>query len=186
MKIKHLLTEARELTPQQQAFMDEFKAGTMQHPFARHLRIWDESIGFEVSAFGDAIDLGAIMSFKQKGAGEASKALKWLTDLADKHQVPIDLAVSPIKNAGAEGKSLNKAQLTAWYKRNGFKKAGGDYMRREPKTQMTEAVMGTIDTVLPIEGPEAEYLKKIANALLKHLEKGVELSIYGDNDVRTQ
>jgi hypothetical protein len=52
-------------------------------------------------------------------------------------------------------------------------------MRREPK-KLNEAKMGFIETVLPIEGPEAEYLKKIASSLTKLLEDGVELSIYSD------
>lgn len=115
--------------------MDEFIAGTTQHPFARHLRIWNNSVGFEVSAFNGVIDLGAIMSFIEKGAGHASQALKWFTDLADKHGVDIELAVQPIKNAGdPTRKSLTKAQLTAWYRRHGFKSTGGEYMLRKAKS----------------------------------------------------
>jgi len=133
MKLKHILTEAKEVTPELKAFMDDFIAGTSQHPFSRNLRIWNDSVGIEASIWDNAIDLAAIMSFIEKGNGDASKALKWFTDLADKHGVPIELAVQPIKDAGAKGKSLSKAALTAWYKRNGFKSAGGEYMRREPK-----------------------------------------------------
>lgn len=114
------------------AFMDDFRNGTDQHPFARHLRIFNDSVGFEASIWNNAIHLSAIMSFLSKGDGEASKALKWFTDLADKHQVPIELTVKPIKNAGAEGKNLTKTQLTAWYTRHGFKKTRGEGMRREP------------------------------------------------------
>ncbi len=137
MKLRALL-EAKQQLPEIEAFMKDFDEETYQHPFARHLRIWQDSIGFEVKPWNGTIDLGAIMSFKSKGEGEASKALKWLTDLADKHGVKIELAVQPIKNAGAEGKSLTKSQLTAWYKRNGFKSSGGEYMLREPK-KLTEA-----------------------------------------------
>lgn len=133
MKIRELLCETKESTPELDAFMADFKAGTEHHPFARHLWIYDDSVGFEVNIWNKAIHLSAIMSFLSKGEGEARKAMKWFTDLADKHHVPIELDVQPIKNAGAEGKSLTKAQLTAWYKRVGFKPAGrGVGMRREP------------------------------------------------------
>jgi hypothetical protein len=115
------------------AFMADMRANTEAHPFARGMVIHNDSVGVEVSIFDGKIHLSSIMSFVQKNAGEASKTLKFLTDLADKHQVIMDLAVSPIKNAGArEGKSLTKAQLTAWYGRYGFKKARGDYMERPP------------------------------------------------------
>lgn len=127
------LFESKQSTPELDAFMADFKAGTFQHPLARHLWIYEDSVGFEVSIWNKAIHLSAIMSFNSKGEGEASKALKWFIELADKHGVPIELDVQPIPNAGAEGKSLTKAQLTAWYKRNGFVVTRGTKMRRDPK-----------------------------------------------------
>ncbi len=128
------ILETKQSTPELDAFMKDFFAKTVGNPFARHLRIYDDSVGFETSIWNKAIHLAAIMSFASKGEGEASKALKWFVSLADKHGVPIELDVKPIPNAGAEGKNLTKTQLTAWYKRNGFEKVRGDMMRREPKT----------------------------------------------------
>lgn len=117
-----------------EAFMGEYWKNTSSHPFDRSLRIWNDSIGFDVSKFDGAISLGSVMSFIEKNAGEASKALKWLCELADKHGVEIDLYVKPIKGAGAKaGKDLNKAQLKAWYTKNGFVSKRGDDMTRMPK-----------------------------------------------------
>lgn len=122
------------------AFIKDFQAATRQHPFARHLDLWgsdDQLVGFEVSKFDGKIHLGAIMSFVEKGAGHASAAMKWFTDLADKHNVAIELTVKPIPGAGATNKkSLTKSQLKNWYSKFGFMKSGGDdYMIRQPKTK---------------------------------------------------
>lgn len=115
------------------AMLAEFKSKTEQHPFSRGIRIYD-NIGLEIENYWDQeVHLKSIMSFEEKGAGQASKALKFLTDLADKHKVPLTLEVEPLKNAGAKGKNLTKSQLSAWYKRNGF--VGGAHdMFRMPKT----------------------------------------------------
>lgn len=87
-----------------------------------------------MSPFNSSAHVSSIMSFYKKNSGEASGALKWLTALADKHKVRMELSVKPIKNAGAEkGKNLTKAQLFAWYGRNGFKKTGQDDMERLPR-----------------------------------------------------
>lgn len=136
MLIKELL-EAIKLSAKDSkeldAFLEEFRAETTAHPFDRRIRIWKDSVGLEVSKFGGSITLDAIMSFLKKGEGEASKALKWVCDLADKHKVDIELIVKPIPNAGAKGKNLTKAQLTSWYQRHGFEKSHGDYMTRKHK-----------------------------------------------------
>lgn len=117
-----------------QAFLDEFDKDTSPNPFMSRMGIWKESIGIELSAWQGHIHISSIMSFAKKNNGDASKALKWICDLADKHGVKMDLTVAPIKNAGAEkGESLNKSQLKAWYRRNGFVPVGGDNMLREPK-----------------------------------------------------
>lgn len=125
------------------AFIKDFQAATRAHPFARHLDLWgtdDQLVGFEVSKFDGRIHLGAIMSFVEKGAGNGSAAMKWFTDLADKHNVEIELAVKPIPGAGATNKkSLTKSQLKTWYKKFGFVPSGGDdYMIRKPKSNTGE------------------------------------------------
>lgn len=115
------------------AFLKEFDAATTPHPWHGRMSIWQDSVGIELSKWQGMIHISSIMSFAKKNDGNASKALKWLCELADKHSVKMDLEVSPVKNAGArEGKSLNKTELKSWYKRNDFKPVGGDHMLREP------------------------------------------------------
>lgn len=126
--------QIKQATPATDAFMDEFKENTQPHPFDRHQRIWKDDVGLNVSPFGNYIYFGSVMTFGDKGTGLASKALKWVTDLADKYKVELHLEVVPLKNAGSRGgaKSLNKAQLKDWYKRNGFT-GSGENMVRKPK-----------------------------------------------------
>lgn len=118
------------------AFFTEFHNETAANPFQPRMSIWKDTIGIEMSKFGGKAHMSSIMSFEKKNAGQASAALKWLCELADKHNVTMDLIVSPIKNAGAvEGKSLTKSQLTAWYAKNGFVKTRNDTMERTPKKE---------------------------------------------------
>lgn len=49
----------------------------------------------------------------QRNQGKASSAMQWLTALADKHGVDLDLTADP------QG-GLSKNELRRWYKRYGF------------------------------------------------------------------
>lgn len=135
----HTVTAIKLSGPKQEdpaltEFLKEFDAATVSNFFQPRMRIYKDAVGIEASKFNGRIHISSIMSFVQKGAGQAGEALKWMCALADKHKVVLDLTVSPIKNAGArEGKSLNKAQLTAWYKRNGFVTTRADAMERQPR-----------------------------------------------------
>lgn len=113
------------------AFFAEFKEGTASHPFARQMRLHG-NVGVELDNLWDeSVSLNFIVSFGEKGTGEASQTLKWLCGLADKHHVELVLDVEPVK-AGSKGKDLNKRDLTAWYGRHGFVKSRGQ-MIRKPK-----------------------------------------------------
>jgi allophanate hydrolase subunit 2 len=130
------VVEAPKKNPGVVAMMKEVWANTEGHPFVRGMRITKELVGMEVKNYWDTeVHIGSIMSFEKKNAGNASKALKWLCDLADKHKVLLTLSVKPLKNAGAkEGKNLSKNDLIAWYARNGFVRKGKtDHMSREPR-----------------------------------------------------
>jgi hypothetical protein len=61
-------------------------------------------------------------------AGESSKALKAVTDMADANGIDISLFAVPYGDSG-----LKKKQLIEWYKRNGFIKVRGDEMVRKAK-----------------------------------------------------
>ena len=139
MKFKQYLLETgiklsmKPKNPVLEAFMADFIAGTSAHPFDRQLRIWNDAVGLSVYPFDGRIHFATIMTFTEKNKGSASNAIKWLTALADKHQVEMDLEPVPIKNAGArEGKNLNKTELTAWYKRLGFTKPEHGHLIRRP------------------------------------------------------
>lgn len=127
--------EGRATEEQLHAFMQEFWDMTKPHPFARGMRMLGY-VGVELRPvkFEGIIHIASIISFYKKNAGEASAALKSVCDLADKHQLPMDLSVKPIKNAGSrDGKDLNATQLKAWYGRFGFKPAKYGAMVRKPK-----------------------------------------------------
>lgn len=133
MKLCEIAINKAEKNPAIEAFMDEFRAGTYAHPFARRMRIKDE-VGIEADNYWEKeVHLLSIMNFGTKGEGEASKALDWVVALADKHKVELSLEVQPLANAGSKGKNLSKANLFKWYARRGFKKEGGDHMRRKPQ-----------------------------------------------------
>lgn len=115
-------------------FFKDFHTGTEPNPFNPRMSVWKDSIGMEASELWGGVYLTAIMSFAKKNDGQASQALKWFCDLADKHKVTIYLSVKPIPNAGArEGKNLTKAELVKWYSRNGFVKKNSEQMERAPK-----------------------------------------------------
>jgi hypothetical protein len=130
------------------------------------MAIWQDKMMAEISKWQGMIHISSIMSI-EKNQGNAREFMKWLTDLADKHQVKMDLTVKPLKNAGGrEGKNLTKTQLKAWYQRNGFKKITGDIMEREPKP-ITEAV---------VKPWAVEYVdvKKAVDLLNKHCSRGLQ------------
>lgn len=132
-----VLSSRNKNTAALEAFLDEFDKHTVPNPFFHRMRIWNESVGFELYKFDGMIHIGSIISFDKKNSGNASKGMQWVTSLADKHKVKMDLDVQPIKNAGArEGQNLTKSQLKAWYKRLGFTSSGGDHMMRVPKDEV--------------------------------------------------
>jgi hypothetical protein len=64
-----------------------------------------------------SIDIALIeVSPAQRGKGEASKAIKKLTDLADKHDVIVTMNPQAKK-----GSSLTTEDLEEWYERSGSK-----------------------------------------------------------------
>jgi len=146
--------------------MKEFHEQTIQHPWFPRMSVWQDKVMAEISKWQGRIHISSIMSL-EKNKGHSSEFMKWLTSLADKHQVKMDLDVQPIKNAGdKDGKNLNKSQLRAWYVRNGFKKISGDYMKREPKS-LTEEI------VKPWE-IETIDVKKAVDLLNTSCKKGLE------------
>lgn len=111
-------------------FLKDYEAETKENALNPKVRIWQDSVGFELSKFGKGIHISSITNFAKKGTGKASAALTWLCALADKHHVTLELIVEPI---GHDDGNLNKNQLKAWYKRNNFMNMGNDKMVRSPE-----------------------------------------------------
>lgn len=113
--------------------MSDFRQQTVALPTSSRDRLWQDSVVFQLSPFGDNIDLDYIVSIKQKSAGNATKAMQWLCELADTHAVSLRLNVQPKKSAGAEGRSLSAVELRRFYAKFHFKKTFGDEMLRQPE-----------------------------------------------------
>lgn len=107
-------------------FLDDLWDTSHPHPFDDRQRIVG-SATVHVSPHSDGIHIHDIRSLDQ-GSGAGTEALKHLTNLADKHGVPLDLHAHGYANT-------KTTQLKKWYKKHGFEsgKGSGDYMTREPK-----------------------------------------------------
>ena len=110
------------------------------------------SVIAQLRAWPDGILLNYISTPDEfKGKGLASKALREITQAADKYGVTIRGVVDP-KVSNQAG--LNKKQLFAWYKRNGFErdrymnansegKYGlSDYITRKPSAALSASTRG--------------------------------------------
>jgi len=136
---KKFIGEALRLSGDQAAsdkadrLLADLHAKTEEHPLNRAARVTPDGVSLEASKFGSGVHLSSIAS-SVRGSGHASKALRTLTGLADKHGVPLTLIPQPTASGGA-GKGLSKDQLEGWYGRHGFVKAtDGQKMVREPST----------------------------------------------------
>ncbi len=135
MRTFRQLLESIKLPPKSDApqkVIDDFEAQTTPHPLNPNVRMTNDGVGVELSNFGSMVHISSIVSHHQKGAGHASKALKTITDLADKHGATIGLMSVPIRNAGAQGPTMTKTQLDDWYGRHGFE--GDTHRFRKPRT----------------------------------------------------
>ena len=118
-------------TPEHVAdFMADLRAATHPHPFDRRSRLLAYDVdGAECYAVivvrpwdGMAyIEEIGVSPKSCAGHGVGSSALRLITDLADARGVTLALTPVPIGH-----KRLNRAKLTAWYKRRGFAGARGD------------------------------------------------------------
>lgn len=107
--------------PKASEFMKAFWDMTDENPFGDRERIMDQSVGIECYPFNGNIHFAAIRSF-YPSQGKASAALDKFLALADSFGVTVECDAKPFGNKG-----LNKAKLTAWYKRHGFVPAKSRY-----------------------------------------------------------
>lgn len=136
-----LLREQVNRSPEQLAFMKEYYDRSYQNPMNRRERYWgfkldDGSDGFvltEVKPFDGGIHMSSIETRPESalGNGLATIVMKEIVRIADDHGVELSLTPVPYGM-----KSMNKANLTSWYKRLGFgsdPRRGFSSMNRRPK-----------------------------------------------------
>lgn len=121
------------------AFINDFFANTSQHAFSNKTRIVNNQAAVEISPQEGQIHIHDIQSFApasfgEQGTGGGRKALRLLTDLADKHGVELNLTSQAYSEKG-----LSDDQLHSWYARNGFKDDEYGGMVRKPKTNINPA-----------------------------------------------
>lgn len=107
------------------AMLRDYDAATFPHPFNNRERLTGETVGVELYPRGANVRISAIASYGERGKGAASRALRQITDLADRHGVTLELGAKPYP-AGGAGKPLSATQLKRWYARHGFVPARRD------------------------------------------------------------
>ncbi len=135
MKTFRQLLESIKLSPKSseatQKVIDDFEAQTTEHPLNPKARLTPDHVGVELEPMGpNVVHIKSITSHGERGVGHASKALRALTNLADKHGVGLHLISHPI--TGRTG--LDRQQLTNWYGRHGFDVDEDHFGYREPRT----------------------------------------------------
>lgn len=120
-----------------QSFFAELNATFLINPFnhAEHV-IGKACVALEQSMQSDDEVYIAFIKSIEQGCGDASAALRKVTEMADSHQVNLRLFIHPIRSAAKERKlTLTRTELVSWYKRNGFEQVSWGYMLRRHNTQ---------------------------------------------------
>jgi hypothetical protein len=113
IKLRGLNSKTKKI----EQFLQDYYANTEDHPFNSKVRIYKGAM-LEISPWGNEIHIGDITSTAPRsGAGTAG--IKFLTSLADKHNVKLDLTAKAYSN---DSKRIgNTEKLARWYQRLGFK-----------------------------------------------------------------
>ena len=127
------------------AAVNEIRSQGQINPFNSTEVLLDNKVLVEVGFFDGSLWVSSITSI-EKGGG--SYAMKIICDAADKHGVIIRLSPEPYGK-----KTLNKSQLTTWYKKLGFKKSEHSDMQRDPIKKINEDVklLDTFKTKEPLK-----------------------------------
>jgi hypothetical protein len=110
-----------------EAFLKDFHADSQEHPFHHSARILHNAV-VHLSKDGNEVHMHDIQSVAPR-SGAGTKALKHLTNLADKHGVKINLYAKAYSNSPDHIRSTGK--LMKWYKKNGFQHEEPDPDERE-------------------------------------------------------
>lgn len=107
------------------SFIVEYEQSTTPAD-ATEVRVFGGNVKISCIPASKFIRLELISSFV-KGQGHGTVALRWLADLADKHQVTL---IGYCDRVGCDGLSI--PMLVDWYKKNGFPVLNRLQIRREP------------------------------------------------------
>jgi ADP-ribose pyrophosphatase YjhB (NUDIX family) len=159
------------------AFMQDLWSQTYGNPFNNAERVWQDKAIIEARPFDGRIHLSLIRTV-EKGAGGGTEGLKFLTALADKHGVEIDLGAKPVGKGG-----LNKSQLVQWYKRHGFNPRRGetsDSLLYQPQERLKLSAV-PVEFKEEVRGAHSGQTDMTLRALVNGQQVGyVDYSVYQD------
>ena len=105
------------ISPENKALIDNLKEiGEINPENPDEMIIDDVKVG-PIKVWDDKVNLTSLTSLKPR-SGAGSKALKRITDLADKHGVTLEDAAVPFK--GADGEMIPQDKLRTFYIRHGY------------------------------------------------------------------
>lgn len=130
-----------------QAFMQEYYTQTSGNPFVGNQRIYNDETVLEVSpwcrSFEDpenwAVDLKWIQAL-EPGQGQATRAMEWLTSLADEYGVFIELLAKPTGEPKIPKKKLKEFYGEHGFERDREKYKSPDDMYRNPSIETTASI----------------------------------------------
>ena len=102
------------LTEQQNAFMRELWRDTIENPVGKG-RVYEMQVLIHAYPFCGRIYVSEVRALRGFRHGSGTKAMRYLTTLADTFNVQLELAPVRIGNEG-----MTNAQLRKWYRRFGF------------------------------------------------------------------
>ena len=97
-------------------FMAAFKAATKESPVGGG-RLYGDVL-LDVSPFDNEIHISDIVAVGKRSQGKGTKALKFLTNLADKHNVKLSGVAKGYSNSKEHIQTSER--LLQWYKKHGF------------------------------------------------------------------
>ena len=133
MKLTEVIKLRGNTNPNTDAFMQDYIDATT--PGDDRIRLYG-TIGLTVYPFSGRIRVSDIVSLGDKSQGAGTQALKFLTDLADRHNV--ELVGTAKAYSQSDEHIQDSSRLLQWYEKHGMSRTGGDdtegfNMRYNPK-----------------------------------------------------
>lgn len=116
MKLNEVIKLRGHTNTNLKPFMDDFFAATTESPIGKGRLYGDVLI--DVSPFDGEIHLGDIVTVGEKSKGSGTQALKFLTNLADRHNVKISGTAKAYSKDPEHIRTSDR--LLQWYKKHGF------------------------------------------------------------------